>query len=179
MLRIVLLIVFLTVTNIITLAQNATFQVIDAETENDLDSVIVHSRYEPNRDGHLQTNVLGRVNLLVSLNDTISFERKGYFPLHLVITHLENYDFLHPLRVKMIPLIHHHKPISIKTFADLKATDHHFAPEENNTKSLKIKVLEDINAHQKREGWLAKRRSTDKQSFSIIEIKMPHHKRKD
>jgi hypothetical protein len=179
MLKIILLFVFLLITNIITIAQDATFQVIDGETENDLDSVIVHSRYEPNRDGHLHTNVLGRVKLMVTLNDTITFERKGYFPLHLVITHLENYDFLHPLRVRMIPLIHHHKPISIKTFADLKAIDHHFKPEENNSNSLKIKVLEDANAHQKRTGWLAKRRSADGQSFSIIDVKIPSSKRKD
>ncbi|MCU0444594.1 MAG: hypothetical protein MUE85_06710 [Microscillaceae bacterium] len=161
------------------MAQDAVFQVVDGETEQDLDSVIVHSRYEPNRDGHLRTDVLGRVKLFVSLNDTISFERKGYFPLHLVVTHLENYDFLHPLRVKMIPLIHHHQPVSIHHFTDLKSFDHHFAHHEDADKSLKIKVLEDNRASEKRKSWVVKRRATDNQSFTIIDVKIPTGKRKN
>lgn len=153
------------------LAQTAVIQVTDSETEEDLKDVVIHSRLELNQDSHLKTDFLGRIEIHIAQEDTISFEREGYYPVHIVIHSHEEYDFYHPIHVRMTPLAHHTHIRSIQDFEDMHTYDYHFTnPEEDFDNHFKVTVLEHIHARSKREEWLATTRDRYNNDFNVIVI---------
>lgn len=161
-------------------AQKATFHVIDAETHQDIEGVVIHSRFEKNQDLRLKTDVLGSVTIHVALDDTISFEHQGFYLVHIIINHHKNYDFTHPIKVYMTSLAHESHQKSVSNFEDFETTDYHFSNDGTKKKNaFKITVLESSEAAQKRLEWLQTTRDKYETGFNIIDIKLSSKKKKE
>ena len=154
-------------------AQIATLEILDAETHESIPGVVAHSRLEKNLDNHLKTDDYGTVKIHIAKDDTISLEMKGYYPVHIVVTEHQAYEFAHPLRVYMTPLMHHTHHTSITDFDDMNSYDFHFTHHEYEDKQLKVQILEHSNATNKRNKWLQTTRDRHGTDFKIVVIKLP------
>lgn len=158
-------------------AQVATLHVVDSETHAYIPGVVIHSRLEKNLDNHLKTDLQGNVPVHIAEDDTISLECKGYYPIHIVVTHFQDYDFSHPMRIYMTPLMHHSHHTEIEDLTDLQSFEYHFVHDDFENKQFKIQVLEHNNATNKRNQWLQTTRDSHEKGFNIVDIKLPGTKK--
>ena len=158
-------------------AQVAMLEILDAETHESIPGVVAHSRLEKNLDNHLKTNDFGNVKIHIAKDDTISLEMKGYYPVHIVVMHHQAYEFAHPLRVYMTPLMHHTHHTSITDFNEMNSFDYHFVHHEHEDKQVKLQILEHTNATHKRNQWLQTTRDRHGKDFKIVVIKLPETKK--
>lgn len=158
-------------------AQTATFHVINSETHENLRGVLIHSRLYPTLNNFLKTDAQGTANVRISEGDTISLEFIGFYPLHIVISDFQNYDFVHPMTVFMTPLMHSSHATTISDFNNLQTFEYHFVHDSNQNKSMKLQVLEHNNATDKRNQWLETTRDKYNTGFNIVDIKIPNGKK--
>lgn len=160
----------------------ATFQVLDAETHLPLAQINVHSITHLNKDDSLATDANGNITLHVVEQDTLSFVGALYYPVHIVIHKEDNFDWTHPIKVYLTPLIHHSHQANIHatTPSHKKMTSSHydFSHTKFEGKTLKIQVFEHQHAANKRAKWLQHTRDKYNKGFNIIDIKFAHRKKR-
>ena len=155
------------------IAQKATFQLINSETHEDIEGVLVHSRLEKNLNKQLKTDFLGKCELLVAIDDTVSFEHADYFPIHLIVHSFKNFDFKHPVKIYLTPLNHASETKHIADFEGLNTFAYQLNQEHiKKDNHLKITILEHEEAQDKRAKWLSTTRDKYQSGFNIIDIKL-------
>lgn len=159
----------------------ATFQVFDAETHLALPKITVHSLTHLNKDDAITTDANGSITLHVVEQDTLSFIGGLYYPVHIVVHKEDNFDWTHPVKVYLTPLIHHsHKDEVHATkpaHGQMKSIDYHFTHHTFESKQLKIQVFEHQHAASKRAKWLQNTRDKYNKGFNIIDIKFARKKK--
>lgn len=159
----------------------AVFEVVDAETHQTLANIRVHSLTHMNKDDATTTDANGKITLHVIEQDTLSFIGALYYPVHIVIHKEDNFDWTHPIKVFLTPLIHHSHQQEIHGFdpthSAMKSTDFHFTHHEYDNKILKIQVLEHQGAAGKRAKWLQTTRDKYNKGFNIVDIRFAKRKR--
>ncbi len=145
-------------------------QVVDAETNKDIASVEIHSKFTLNQQKNIVTDFLGRATIIPALSDTISFDNPKYYHLHIILDHYEPHDFSHPLRVKLTPIHEDHVKNSRYNLEGMKYTPHHFEALTDSKSDLKFQIVEDQRAIEKRKLWLEKNRTLDNKTFNILDI---------
>ncbi|EAY27476.1 hypothetical protein [Microscilla marina] len=153
----------------------AVFQVFDAETHLPLSQVNVHSLTHLNKDDSLATDANGSITLHVIEQDTLSFVGALYYPVHIVVHKEDNFDWTHPIKVYLTPLIHHSHQTTIHatdpSHAKMSSVHYDFTHTKFEDKKLKIQVFEHEHAANKRAKWLQHTHDKYNKGFSIIDIK--------
>jgi hypothetical protein len=145
-------------------------QVIDIETNKHISNVEVHSKFVFNQQKDIRTDFLGRAVLVPALKDTISFDHLGYYHLHIILDHFEPHDFQHPLKVYLTPIHHEHIKNSRYNFNGTNETLQHFEKQKDEHNDLKIKIIEDARAIEKRKSWIQKSYGNNPKEFKILDI---------
>lgn len=158
----------------------AIFQVLDAETHQVLSQINVHSLTHLNKDDAAATDANGNITLHVVENDTLSFIGALYYPVHIVIHKEDNFDWTHPIKVYITPLIHHSHQEKVHAtnlgHSNMTSIDYHFTHQKFENKLLKIQVFEHSHASNKRAKWLQHTRDKYNKGFNIIDIKFTNKK---
>lgn len=160
----------------------AIFQVFDAETHLPLSQINVHSLTHLNKDDALATDSKGKITLHVVEQDTLSFVGALYYPVHIVIHKEDNFDWTHPIKVYLTPLIHHSHQANIHatkpSHAKMTSFHYDFSHAKFEDKKLKIQVFEHQHAANKRAKWLKHTRDKYNKGFNIIDIKLASSKKR-
>ncbi len=158
------------------IAQNINFQVMDAETHKDIKDTEVTPRHSLYKNKSFKTDFLGKCNFAIALNDTISFDHEGYYPVHIIFTKYEAHDEKHPFVVLMTP-VHHTLPrTQIQNFGTLEDFEYNILHPKKKTNALQVRVLEDNNAIESRKLWAEKTRAKYENGFNIVDVKLKRKK---
>jgi|GEM_PF-3194317 len=156
---------------LLSFGQTATLNLllIDAQTQESIKNVKVHSRFILNKAKKIKTDFLGRATVTPITGDTISFDHPDYYHLHVVLHDHAPHDFVHPLKIYLTELHPTHKKESRSNFEQTTFTTHRFEPQQAHHAPLKIGVIEDLRAVEHRKNWIEQPRGNSR-DFNLIDI---------
>ncbi len=157
-------------------AQSINFQVMDAETHKDIKDVQIIPRHSLYKNKVFKTDFLGKCAFIIALNDTISFDHEGFYPVHVIFTKYEAHDEKHPFVVYMTPTHSTLPRTEINNFGTLEDFEYNILHPKNKKNALQVRVLEDVNAIEKRKLWGEKTRTKYDNSFNIVDVKLKKKK---